>query len=95
MPINQSSFNGSTPSAWRRLRDGLADVLPAWALALALSATLVAAGRRLPQPLAAEGLWVALLLVLLPPALMAALLLARMRRHPDRGDSIDCAHGER
>jgi hypothetical protein len=37
----------------------------------------------------------ALLLVLLPPALLAVVLVIRMRRHLDRGESIDCAHGER
>ena len=89
MPIHQSSFNGSTPSAWRNLRD----VLPAWALALALSATLVAAGRRLPQPLAAEGLWVALLVLGLPLlmglALAARWLFAASPEHHDRGESGD------
>lgn len=87
MPIHQSSFNGSTPSAWRNLRD----VLPAWALALALSATLVAAGRRLPQPLAAEGLWVALLVLGLPLlmglVLAARWLFAASPEHHDRGES--------
>ena len=57
-----------------------------------------------PQPLLQQGwaqedpglaAWLALALVLLPPALMALLLLARMRRHRDRGESIDCAQGER
>ena len=89
MPIHQSSFNGSTPSAWRNLRD----VLPAWALALALSATLVAAGRRLPQPLAAEGLWVALLVLGLPLlmglVLAARWLFAASPEHHDRGESGD------
>ncbi len=36
-----------------------------------------------------------LALVLLPPALMAALLLGRRIRHRDRGESSDCASGER
>jgi len=72
--------------------------------ALALSLLLVAAGRRWPTPLlqqewaqADPGLaaLLALALVLLPPALMAALLLARMRRHHDRGESSNCAQGER
>jgi hypothetical protein len=93
LPINQSSFNGSTPSAWRRLRDALADVLPAWALALALSATLVAGGRRLPQPLAAEGLWVALLVFGLPLLMGLVLavrwLFAASPEHHDRGESGD------
>jgi hypothetical protein len=34
-------------------------------------------------------------LVLVPPGLLAALLIVRMVRHRDRGESIDCAHGER
>lgn len=72
--------------------------------ALALSWLLVAAGRRWPTPLLQQGwaqadpglaAWLALALVLLPPALMALLLLARMRRHRDRGESTDCAQGER
>ena len=72
--------------------------------ALALSWLLVAAGRRWPTPLLQQGwaqadpglaAWLVLALVLLPPALMALLLLARMRRHRDRGESIDCAQGER
>jgi TRAP-type C4-dicarboxylate transport system permease small subunit len=85
----------STP--WRAL-------LGPWALALALSGLLVWAGVHWPEPLLqqpwlqavpgrAEGL--ALALVLLPPAGMALLLLLRMRRHRDRGESIDCAQGER
>jgi hypothetical protein len=37
----------------------------------------------------------ALALVLVPPGVMAALLIARMLRHRDSGESIDCAHGER
>ncbi len=79
-------------------------LLGPWLLALALSAALVAAGRHWPTPLLQQP-WamadpgrpalLALLLVLLPPALMVALLLVRMRRHHDKGDSIDCAHGER
>jgi type VI protein secretion system component VasK len=86
-----------TTPLWRAL-------LGPWLLALAVSAALVAAGRHWPTPLlqqpwalANPGLpaLLALLLVLLPPALMAALLLARLRRHHDRGESIDCAHGER
>jgi hypothetical protein len=65
---------------------------------------LVAAGARWPTPLLQQAwaqadpdrpLLLALALVLLPPALMAALLLARMLRHHDRGESSDCAHGER
>jgi hypothetical protein len=89
MPINQSSFNGSKPHAWGWLRD----VLPAWTLALALSATLVAAGRRLPQPLTPEGAWV-VVLVLGLPLLMGLALAARWQFaatsvHPDRGESDD------
>jgi hypothetical protein len=38
---------------------------------------------------------VALALALVPPGFMAALLIARMLRHRDSGESIDCAHGER
>jgi hypothetical protein len=82
---------------WRSL-------LGPWLLALALSALLAWAGRRWPTPLLQQA-WaqvdpgrpalLALLLVLLPPALMAALLIARMVRHRDSGESIDCAHGER
>jgi TRAP-type C4-dicarboxylate transport system permease small subunit len=82
---------------WRSL-------LGPWLLALALSALLVWAGRRWPTPLLQQA-WaqvdpgwpalLALLLVLLPPALMAFLLIARMVRHRDSGESIDCAHGER
>jgi len=75
-----------------------------WLLALGVSALLVAAGRHWPTPLlqqawaqAAPGraAWLALLLVLVPPALMAALLIARMVGFGDRGESIDCASGER
>ena len=85
-----------TSPAWRSL-------LGPWLLALALSALLVAAGWRWPTPLIQQA-WaqvdpgrpalLALLLVLVPPALMAALLIARMRRHRDKGESINCAHGE-
>ena len=75
-----------------------------WLLALLLSALLVAAGRHWPDPLLQQH-WaqaapdraalLALLLVLLPPVLFAVVLVIRMRRHLDRGESIDCAHGER
>jgi hypothetical protein len=89
LPINQSSFNGSKPPAWGWLRD----VGPAWALALALSAALVAAGRRLPQPLTPEGPWVGLLVLGLPLlmglALAARWLFAAATVHPDRGESGD------
>ncbi len=86
-----------TAPFWRAL-------LAPWLLALGLSALLVEAGRHWPRPLlqqawaqAAPGLgaWLALLLVLLLPALLAGLLIARMVRHPDKGESSDCAHGER
>jgi hypothetical protein len=36
----------------------------------------------------------ALVLVFVPPGLMALLLIVRMLRHHDRGESIDCASGE-
>ena len=89
MPINQSSSNGSNPSAWRWLRD----VGPVWALALALSTALMAAGRRLPQPLTPEGPWVGLLVLGLPLlmglALAARWLFAAKPDHPDRGESGD------
>lgn len=89
MPINQSSFNVSKPSAWGWLRD----VLPAWALALALSAALVTAGRRLPQPLAPEGAWVVVLVLGLPLLMGLALavgwLFTATPLHPDRGESGD------
>lgn len=73
-------------------------VLRLWALALAISAGLVAAGLRWPQPLQPRGEVVALLL-LGPPLLMALWLLSRWRldaagtagqgAHPDRGESTD------
>jgi hypothetical protein len=46
-------------------------------------------------PLLAAAVLLALALVLVPPGLMAALLIVRMVRHRDSGESIDCAHGER
>ena len=57
----------------------LRTLLRSWALALALSAALVAAGERWPQPLPIQPpvVWS---LVLLPPLLMAALLLWRWPR---------------
>ena len=82
---------------WRAL-------LKPWFAALALSALLVWAGARWPTPLLQQS-WamadpgraalLALALVLVPPGVMAALLIARMLRHRDSGESIDCAHGER
>ncbi|MBM5824225.1 MAG: hypothetical protein FJ054_02455 [Cyanobacteria bacterium M_surface_10_m2_119] len=73
-------------------------VLALWALALALSAGLVAAGERWPEPLVPVGAWV-WGLVLVPPLLMALWLLRSWRLepaasrgqalHPDRGESID------
>ena len=82
---------------WRAL-------LKPWLAALALSALLVGAGARWPIPLLQQA-WaqadpgraalLALALVLVPPGLMAALLVARMVRHRDSGESSDCAHGER
>jgi len=54
----------------------LRNVLRSWALALAVSAALVAAGERWPQPLVINPalVWS---LVLGPPALMAVVLLLR------------------
>ncbi|QVL54258.1 MAG: hypothetical protein KFB97_00385 [Cyanobium sp. M30B3] len=87
--MNQPSSNPSKPSSlgwwW--------DLLPLWALALGLSAALVAAGKRLSQPLTPEGPWVGLL-VLGVPLLMGLVLAARWRfaaspGHPDRGESGD------
>ena len=51
-------------------------LLPYWVLALAMSAGLAAAGGRWPEPL---PIWPPLVwgLLLLPPALMALLLLSR------------------
>ena len=53
-------------------------LLRSWALALAVSAALVAAGERWPEPLPIQSalVWS---LVLLPPALIAAVLLLRWR----------------
>ena len=54
----------------------LRELLRSWALALAVSAALVAAGDRWPHPLVIRPalVWT---LVLLPPAVMAAVLLLR------------------
>jgi type VI protein secretion system component VasK len=76
---------------WQRL-------LAPWLTALAVSALLVAAGRRWPTPLLeqpwalAHPLWparLALGLVLLPPLLMVLVLVAGMGRHHGRGESSD------
>jgi hypothetical protein len=86
-----------SPSKWRQL-------LLCWALALGLSALLVWSGRHWPLPLLQQAwalrqpeapLRLALALVLLPPLLMALLLLVRWQGqgtaggglHPDRGES--------
>jgi hypothetical protein len=55
---------------------GFLAVLRLWVLALVLSAALVAAGQRWPQPLVPDGRWV-WGLVLGPPLLMALWLLGR------------------
>ena len=82
----------------------LRQLLLPWGVALLLSALLVAAGRHWPTPLLAQdwaltrpelALQLALALVLLPPAAMAALLLQRLAAAPGRGESTDCAQGER
>ena len=65
----------------------LAGVLRVWALALALSAALAAAGERWPQslPLQQGVVW---LLVGLPPLLVGLWLLTHWSLpHPDRGES--------
>ena len=80
------------------------ELLPAWILALLISGILVWAGSHWPTPLLEQAwaqanpgsaLTLALALVLGPPALMAAVLVLRMLRHRDSGESSDCAHGER
>lgn len=63
-------------------------LLRSWALALAVSAALVAAGDRWPEPLPIQPalVWS---LVLLPPVLMAVVLLLRWRlpqEEPPAGD---------
>ena len=72
--------------------------MPPWLAALGVSALLVGAGRRWSTPLL-EQPWalahpqrpatLALLLVLLPPLLMALRLAASMVRHHDRGESSE------
>ena len=59
-------------------------VLLLWALALALSAVLAAAGERWPQPLQPQALPIGVLLIGLP-ALMALWLLSRWSLHPPAG----------
>ena len=81
----------------------LRDLLPAWSLALLISGVLVWSGNHWPTPLL-EQAWarsnpalavaLALALVLGLPVVIAALLVLRMRRHRDKGESSDCAHGE-
>ncbi|MEY4759558.1 MAG: hypothetical protein RLZZ268_1056 [Cyanobacteriota bacterium] len=78
----------------------LAGVVRLWALALAISALLVAAGERWPAPLPLQ-LPLVWGLVWLPPLAMGLWLLARWRLpgvsgvpdpgapDPDRGESID------
>jgi len=89
LPINQSSSPRSKPSA----SDWLRDLLPVWGLAVALSAALVAAGERWPQPLTPDGRWVGLLVFGLPLLIGLALVAGWLFRapvgDPDRGESSD------
>ncbi|MCH9713745.1 MAG: hypothetical protein K0U63_04255 [Cyanobacteria bacterium] len=68
-------------------------LLRVWALALALSTALVAAGERWPQPLTPDGRWVWALVLGLP--LLMGLWLwsrwgsARGAGNPDRGESVN------
>ena len=65
----------------------LAGVLRVWALALAISAALAAAGERWPQPLPLQQ-GVVWLLVGLPPLLVGLWLLTHWSPpDPDRGES--------
>ncbi|MFM2079499.1 MAG: hypothetical protein RLZZ219_181 [Cyanobacteriota bacterium] len=89
----------------RRWLSGAPGLLLSWGGAIALSALLVWAGRRWPLPLLEQAwalqrpglpLQLALALVLVPPLLMAAVLLRGLLRwpaagasHPDRGESTD------
>jgi hypothetical protein len=67
----------------------LGGVLRLWALALALSALLAAAGQRWPAPLPLQPA-VVWLLVLLPPLAVGVWLLAHWALPaPDRGESTD------
>jgi hypothetical protein len=59
--------NGRTLDKWRQLA-------LVWLLALGLSALLVAAGQRWPQPLPLHSGWIWALLLLLPLATLAVLL---------------------
>jgi hypothetical protein len=75
-------------------------LLRSWALALAVSAALVAAGDRWPESLAINPplVWT---LVLLPPVLMAVVLVLRWRLPPEQTasgegrESSDCAQETR
>jgi hypothetical protein len=89
LPINQSSSPRSQTSA----TDWLGDLLPVWGLAVALSAALVAAGERWPQPLTPDGRWVGVLVFGLPLLMGIALVAGWLFRAPagdtDRGESGD------
>jgi hypothetical protein len=89
MPINQSNASGSEASAWGWLRP----LLPVWALALGLSAAVVAAGVRWPQPLTPDGGTVWALVLGLPLLMGLALVASGWFGAPagdrDRGESGD------
>jgi hypothetical protein len=89
LPIDQSSSTRSQTSA----SEWLGDLLPVWGLAVALSAALVAAGERWPQPLTPDGRWVGVLVFGLPLlmglALVAGWLLCAPAGDTDRGESSD------
>jgi type VI protein secretion system component VasK len=73
--------------------DKIRAVAQLWALALALSALLVAAGQRWPAtPEIRPALVVALLL--LPSLLLGLLLLVRWRLPGQGTESGDCEHSE-
>ena len=89
MPINQPSASWPELFApgWRR------DLLLLWSLALALSAAVVAAGQRWPEPIPPDSRWLGLLVLGLP-LLMGLALVSRWSLpvtplHPDRGESGD------